>query len=234
MAKVETIGGGVAFTPDGKKVTKQVYVLTEGETSITLDQVSGSALTSVEFQKGEAGTQRVTASWTEGQSGGGYSGFGGAGGSTVELIGSTREVPMKAHKDFKVVSERDLAAIEKAISENKALNISADGDGASPAGTAEDLYSLLLKGFDTYLAPAVVLRVTGFVSSPPSLSPLCTITAPGGSAPQVPSGSNWLLTAINYRSVATPTGGVQYETTKEWTLSPPTGWNYDYDVYETS
>jgi hypothetical protein len=234
MAQFLTVGGGTAYTPDGKKITKQVYALTDGATSVTIDPVSNAQLTAVEFQNGPAGTTNVVATWTQGASDGGYSGFGGSDGTVVELIGGSREVPMKAHKDFMDVSERDLSAIEKAIAENKALNISADGDGTSPAGKAEDLYALLLKGFDTYLAPAVVLRVTGYLSSPPSLTPLCTINAPGSSAPQVASGSNWLLTAINYRTVNRPTGGVLYEVSREWMLSPPTGWNYDFDVYETS
>lgn len=228
MAQIETTGGGVSYTSDGKKLTKQVYVLTEGTTSVTPTNVPGAAIVSADFVEGTAGTTRVTVTWQEGQDGSG--GGSGGGGASTELIGGARELPTEAHPSFKTaVTESQLKEIKRAIEQH------ADPDTTIVPTDAENkariLYKLLLRGQEYYLAPAVSYRETKLETSIPTLNELCTVNAPQR-APAVSSGQNWLLTSINARSVARPTGGVIYEVTKEWMLSDRNGWDPEQIIYK--
>ena len=241
MAQIETTGGGVSFTPDGKKVTKQVYVLTEGTTTVTPDAVTGAVITSADFSDIGAGSRRVTVTWTEGLSigGGGSSGSSGAGagsaggGATVELAGGSREVPIQAHKVFQApaVSEAQLKEITRAISANETVDpaiVPTDTDNK-----ARILYNMLFRGQEFYITPAITYRETTLDVSLPRLDDLCTVNAPN-KAPSVASGQNWLLTSITGRSVAQPDGDITYEITREWTLSDRKGWDPDGIIYDGS
>ena len=228
MAQVETTGGGVSYTPDGKKLTKQVYVLTAGETSVSPTAVEGATITSADFVQGEAGTTRVTVTWTEGQDTGG--GSGGAGGTTTELIGGAREIPIEAHPTFKdTVTDDQLKEIKRAIEQNASPEIAIVP--TDPENKARILYKLLLRGQEYYLAPAVSYRETTLETSLPTLRELCTVNAPRRT-PAVGESQNWLLSSINARSVARPTGTVAYEVTKEWMLSDRNGWDPEKVIYD--
>jgi hypothetical protein len=95
---------------------------------------------------------------------------------------------------------------------------------------ARILYKLLLRGQEYYLAPAVSYRQTTLETALPTLRELCTVNAPQR-APAVGTKQNWLLTSINARSVAQPTGAVRYEVTKEWMLSDRNGWDPEAVIY---
>lgn len=226
MAQVQTTGGGTSFTPDGKRITRQVYVLTAGETSVLPASVSGATITAADFVQAEGGTTRVTVTWTEGLDGGG-GGMGG--GSTVELIGGAREVPTESHPTFKdSVTDDQIKEIKRAVQDNDEPDA-----GIIPTDKgdrARILYKLLLRGQDYYLAPAVSYRQTTLESQLPTLNQLCTVNAPQR-APNVAAKQNWLLTSINARSVAQPTGQVRYEVTKEWMLSDRNGWDPEAVIY---
>lgn len=226
MAQIETTGGGVSYTPDGKKLTKQVYVLTAGETSVSPTAVQGATITSADFVQGEGGTTRVIVTWTQGQDAGGESAGEGA---TTELIGGAREIPTEAHSTFKdSVTDNQLKEIKRAIEANQ------DPDTAIVPTDADNkariLYKLLLRGQEYYLAPAVSYRETTLETSLPTLRELCTVNAPNRTPP-VAENQNWLLTSINARSVARPTGTVAYEVTKEWMLSDRNGWDPEKVIY---
>jgi len=236
MAQIETTGGGVSFTPDGKKVTKQIYVLTEGTTSVAPDAVARATITSADFSDIGAGSLRVTVTWTEGLSQGGGGGGVGAGsaggGATVELAGGAREVPIQAHKVFKdAVSNDQLQEITAAISGNRTV------DPVIVPVTTDDkariLYNMLFRGQEFYLTPAITYRETTLDVILPRLDDLCTVSAPN-KAPSVASGQNWLLTSINGRSVANPIGDVTYEITREWLLSDRKGWDPVGIIYDGS
>jgi hypothetical protein len=238
MAQIETTGGGVSFTPDGKKVTKQIYVLTQGTTSVTPDAVAGAVITSADFSDIGAGSRRVTVTWTEGLSrgGGGGGGGGGAGsaggGSTVELAGGAREVPIQAHKVFKdSVSNAQLQEITRAISANETVD--PDIVPTATDNRARILYNMLFRGQEFYLTPAITYRETTLDASLPRLDDLCTVNAPN-KAPSVASGQNWLLASVNGRSVANPNGDINYEITREWLLSDRKGWDPDGIIYDGS
>ena len=237
MAQIETTGGGVSFTPDGKKVTKQVYVLTGETTSVTPDTVTGATITSADFADIGAGSRRVTVTWTEGLSAGGGSsstqGAGSAGGgATVELAGGAREVPIQAHKVFKdAVTNSQLQEITAAISANRTVDpaiVPVELDDKSRI-----LYNMLFRGQEFYLTPAVTYRETTLDVNLPRLDDLCTVNAPN-KAPSVAEGQNWLLTSINGRSVANPDGDITYEITREWLLSDRKGWDPDGIIYDGS
>ena len=235
MAQIETTGGGVSFTPDGKKVTKQVYVLTAGTTTVTPDAVAGAVITSADFSDIGAGSFRVTVTWTQGLSTGGGSSAGGGsagGGATVELAGGAREVPIQAHKVFKdAVSNAQLQEITAAISDNRTVDAA-----IVPTETdnkARILYNMLFRGQEFYITPAITYRETTLDVSLPRLDDLCTVNAPN-KAPSVASGQNWLLTSITGRSVANPDGDLTYEITREWTLSDRKGWDPDGIIYDGS
>lgn len=228
MAQVTTTGGGISYTPDGKKLTKQVYVLTAGETSVSPTAVDGATITSADFVQAEGGTTRVTVTWTQGQDAGGSGGSAG-GGATTELIGGAREIPTEAHPTFKdSVTDNQLKEIKRAIEANQ------DPDTAivptDATNKARILYKLLLRGQEYYLAPAVSYRETTLETSLPTLRELCTVNAPNRT-PTVGQTQNWLLTSINARSVARPTGAVAYEVTKEWMLSDRNGWDPEKVIY---
>lgn len=239
MAQIETTGGGTSFTPDGKKITKQVYVLTGGTTSVVPDPVAGATITSADFVDIGAGSIRVTVSHTEGLSAGGGSGGGSGagagsagGGSTVELAGGSREVPIQAHKVFKdAVLDGQLQEITSAISANRTVD-----PAIVPIATdnkARILYNMLLRGQEFYITPAITYRETTLDEALPRLDDLCTVNAPNR-APQVAPGQNWLLTSITGRSSAKPDGSICYEITREWTCSDRKGWDPDGIIYDGS
>jgi hypothetical protein len=226
MAQILAPGGGISYTGDGKKLTRQVYVLTAGENTINPASVTGATITSVDFVDEAAGVKRVTVTWTEGAAG---ASGGGGGGKTVELIGGSREIPTEAHPVFSTgVSDDALKEIKQAIQDGREPDTTLVPTDAT--NKARVLYKLLLRGQDYYLAPAVSYRETTFESSIPSLREIATVNAPIA-APQVSSKQNWLLTSINARSVAQPTGGVRYEVTKEWMLSDRNGWDPEGIIY---
>lgn len=237
MAQIETTGGGTSFTPDGKKVTKQVYVLTAGTTSVVPDPVAGATITSADFVDIGADSIRVTVSHTQGLSAGGgsFSGVGGAssagGGNTVELAGGSREVPIQAHKVFAAVTDAQLQEITSAISANRTVD-----SGIVPTqadNKARILYNMLLRGQEFYITPAITYRETTFDVALPRLNDLCTVNAPN-LAPRVAPGQNWLLTSITGRSSAKPDGSICYEITREWTCSDRKGWDPDGIIYTGS
>ena len=228
MAQVTTTGGGISYTPDGKKLTKQVYVLTAGETSVNPTAVAGATITSADFVQAEGGTTRLTVTWTQGQDAGGSGGSAG-GGATTELIGGAREIPTEAHPTFKdSVTDNQLKEIKRAIEANQDPDTTIVPTDAT--NKARILYKLLLRGQEYYLAPAVSYRETTLETSLPTLRELCTVNAPNRT-PSVGSNQNWLLTSINARSVARPTGAVAYEVTKEWMLSDRNGWDPEKVIY---
>ena len=228
MAQVTTTGGGISYTPDGKKLTKQVYVLTAGETSVSATPVDGATITSADFVQAEGGTTRVTVTWTQGQDAGGSGGSAG-GGATTELIGGAREIPTEAHPTFKdSVTDDQLKEIKRAIEANQNPDTTIVPTDAT--NKARILYKLLLRGQEYYLAPAVSYRETTLETSLPTLRELCTVNAPNRT-PAVGENQNWLLTSINARSVARPTGTVAYEVTKEWMLSDRNGWDPEQVIY---
>jgi hypothetical protein len=237
MAQIETTGGGVSFTPDGKKVTKQVYVLTPGTTSVSATAVAGATITSADFADLGAGSQRVTVTWTEGLSAGGGSsstpGAGSAGGgATVELAGGAREVPIQAHKVFKdAVTNAQLQEITRAIAANETPDPAIVP--TSVDNRARVLYNMLFRGQEFYLTPAITYRETTLDVSLPRLDDLCTVNAPN-KAPSVASGQNWLLVSVNGRSVANPSRNITYEITREWLLSDRKGWDPDGIIYDGS
>jgi hypothetical protein len=226
MAQIEAPGGGISYTSDGKKLTRQVYVLTEGTTSVAPDAVANAVITSADFVTDAAGVTRVTVTWTEGQAGG-SSGTAG-GGKTAELIGGSREVPTESHPSFKSVTAAQMVEIKRAIQQNQ------EPDPAIIPTQSENrarvLYRLLLRGQEYYLAPAVSYRETTLETSLPPLRELATINAPQR-APSVAAQQNWLLSSINARTVAQPTGAVRYEVTKEWLLSARGGWDPEKVIY---
>jgi hypothetical protein len=229
MAQVTTTGGGISYTPDGKKLTKQVYVLTAGETSVNPTAVEGATITSADFVQAEGGTTRVTVTWTQGQDAGGSGGSAG-GGATTELIGGAREIPTEAHPTFKnSVTDNQLKEIKRAIESNQDPDTTIVPTDAT--NKARILYKLLLRGQEYYLAPAVSYRETTLETSIPTLRELCTVNAPNRT-PAVGNTQNWLLTSINARSVARPTGTVAYEVTKEWMLSDRNGWDPEKVIYD--
>ena len=235
MAQIETTGGGVSYTPDGKKVTKQVYVLTDGTTTVTPDSVTGAVITSADFSDIGADSLRVTVTWTQGLSTGGGSSAGAGsagGGATVELAGGAREVPIQAHKVFKdAVTNAQLQEITAAISDNRTVDAA-----IVPTETdnkARILYNMLFRGQEFYITPAITYRETTLDVDLPRLDDLCTVNAPN-KAPSVATGQNWLLTSITGRSVANPGGQLTYEITREWTLSDRKGWDPDGIIYDGS
>jgi len=230
MAQVLAPGGGISYTADGKKLTRQVYVLTAGETSVSPAPVANATITSADFTQDSAGLTRVTVTWTEGLAGGGGAGGTAGVGTTVELIGGSREVPTESHPTFKnSVTDEALKEIKAAIQEGR------DPDTTlvpiAGADRARILYKLLLRGQEYYLAPAVSYRETTLESSLPSLNEIATVNAPQR-GPSVAGNQNWLLTSINARSVAQPAGGVRYEVTKEWMLSDRNGWDPEAVIYD--
>jgi hypothetical protein len=230
MAQIETTGGGISYTPDGKKLTRQVYVLTDGDTSVSPSAVPGATITSADFTEIGAGSNRVIITWTEGLSQGGGSGASSIGGASIELVGGAREVPIESHKTFKTdVTDSQLKEIKRAITENQSPDTS-----IVPTETdnrARILYNLLFRGQEYYLAPAVSYRETTLETSLPTLDELCTVNAPNA-APSVSSNQNWLLTSVNGRSVANPTGNITYEITREWMLSDRSGWDPEKVIYD--
>ena len=230
MAQVLAPGGGISFTADGKKLTRQVYVLTAGETSVSPVAVPNATITSADFTQDAAGVTRVTVTWTEGLAAGGGSSGSAGGGSTVELIGGSREVPIESHPTFRQsVSIDVLREIKAAIDERRPPDATLVPTDST--NKARILFNMLYRGFEYYLAPAVSYRETTLEVSLPGLREIATVNAPQR-APAVSGKQNWLLTSINARSVGQPTGGVRYEVTKEWMLSDRNGWDPEKVIYD--
>lgn len=188
--------------------------------------VPGAVITAADFVNIAPGLTRVTVTHTAGL----QSAPSGEGGMTSELVGGAREVPTESHDTFKdSVTPAQLVEIKAAIQENRQIDASIVPNQSS--NKARQLYNLLYRGQEYYLAPAVSYRETTLERSFPSLRELCTINAPSR-APNVSSQQNWLLTSINGRSVASPTGNVNYEVTREWLLSDRKGWDPERIIYQ--
>ena len=230
MAQVETIGGGTSYTPDGKKLTRQVYILTGDTTTVTPAAVTGATITSADFVDIGGGSKRVTVTYTEGLVSGSGGGGTAGGGSTSELIGGARELPTESHPTFKEdVTDDQLREIKAAIQGNRTPDTTIVATEVT--NKARILYNLLYRGQDYYLAPAVSYRETTLETSFPTLKELCTVNSPN-KAPNVSDNQNWLLTSINGRSVANPVGVVNYEVTREWLLSDRKGWDPEKVIYD--
>jgi len=225
MAQIEQVGSGsINYTSDGKKLTKKIYVLTDGTTSVMLPSNIG-AVVSADFQKQEAGTTRVEVTFQSGGSSGGSAAVPSSG-AVEELIGGSREVPVKTHEYFKDLTREELAEVDRAFNEQdpaqQALRSSAFSSPQAEA-EAEVLLGLLQKGVEYYLVPSLNFRETLVQRSKPTLEKMCSINSPAN-GPSINRGWNWLLTGINYQTVQSPTSGINYVVTREWTLSGRGGW----------
>lgn len=227
MAQIEQVGSGkTSYTSDGKKLISKVYVLTAGTTSVSLPGGLG-AVVGADFTPQEAGTTRVEVTFQQGRSSSGGAAAANGSGAVEELIGGSREVPVKTHEYFADLSRDELAEVDRAFSEQDPANQYLRGSVFSSTARfnrASVLLGLLQKGVEYYLVPSLAFRETVIQSSKPTLHQMTTINSPVN-GPPINSGWNWLLTGINYQTVQSPTTGtLSYVTTREWTLSGRGGW----------
>lgn len=217
MAQIETIGGGVSYTQDGKKLTKKVYILTPGTTTVPVESGLGSII-SADVREDVAGTKRVEVTY---QYGGG--GSVSSGGIVEELTGGSREVPVKSHEYFKDLTRTELAEIDRAAADIQNQTLDTSKINPARSDIANTLLDLLQRGVEYYLVPSVNYRETVFETTKPTIANLTRINAPVG-APKVNTDWNWLLTSINYQTIQRPDGNIVYQVTREWTLSGRYGW----------
>ena len=162
---------------------------------------------------------------------------------TYRLEGRLRELSLAEHPKFKALPDDQRRNLNLAL--DGTYKISRDGlellvpssnDGkfipviglefgqplTIDAGDAQEFALLINDGQITYEAPSLVWIETTQGQTgmtPQQLGKLGEISTPRGNPPTVP-GYNWMLTSASQQQ-----SGMLYQTTLEWTLSTPSGYN---------
>lgn len=201
---IEVSGGGVSAGSNGI-VTRKVLVTTDGS-PVPIPDGNG-LLTSVNVTNEPGGIKRGIFEFTQGVSGtsatyaAGYNAYG----KKIEFIGGSREVPIYSHPKLAVLTDEQIADVQKAVEEKKKKTF------ADPA--QQSLYNLLTRQVEYYIAPSLVVRITEIESNLPSASELCKLG--GVSSVDKPAETEWILTGLQ----ATPLGD-KYEVSREYTSIP--------------
>jgi hypothetical protein len=216
----------------GKTSHTAEYVLTAGETTISIDPShTPGTITRVEITDIEAGLKRARVVSDDapvppgtGTNADNTSGNSGSS-NTVEIITGTRTEPIETYAgsgnyNFSNMAPEDVKEVKDAVNDIGNASVEIPTTGAKA-----ELYNLLIKGVTSYLAPAITMRFTYVSSGPPSLANLMKIFTPRG-APILPGGGNWLFTNCSY-VIERVNGRVQYRITEDYSASGKGGWNSD-------
>lgn len=198
MATVQAPGGGIIDSGD-RRIERKVVVSTSGNPTAPGGL---GRLTNVSITDEPGGIKRGVFEYTlGGQGGANYNQFG----KKIELLGGSREVPIYNHPLFKTLTTEQVNAVQEQAGKRPADRPDSVGNTAQ-----NNLYQLLIRQIEYYIAPSLVARVSEIESTLPSVSGLCKTENPQGVGS--PGPGTWILTGIN----ATPVGD-KYEVTREYT-----------------
>jgi hypothetical protein len=212
MAYYEQPGRTTAIDKDGKLTITVSYV--GSEEAPRPSDISGT-VKSKSVTKSEAG--QIRTQYQIEQGGGEGSPF--SGGAAIEIVASTRTVPIETHPNFseKYLSAEDKKKIKDAVSvPDRSPTFDDTGDQAR----AISLYGYLIDGVESYYVPSLVVRKTYQASSPPSGKAVGKIAEPGVTVPAKPKGANFLLVNVSARGSAG-----NYTITEEYEMSGEGGWD---------
>jgi len=193
----------------------------------------------------DSGTIRLSVRYT----GSASSQFGGDGGGdlTLEALpiyrmdGRLRELSVADHPKYRALNDKqqwllgglldgkwetnELGLLAYGRRDDGTPYIMKDADGSNlefSVGDSSEFAKKISRGEVTYQAPALVWTEitqgeTGMTAA--QLSKLGEISTPRGNPPTV-TGYNWMLTGASQEQ-----RGTLYQTTLEWTLSTPDGWD---------
>jgi len=192
----------------------------------------------------DSGTVRLTVNYT----GSASAQFGGDGGGdlTLEALpvyrmeGRLRELPFSQHPKWKVLPDSQKYALGLLVDghvirdsqDTSYVGIIVDEDGLflrtsdvndndiQLTGDALEFADRIGEGQSTWEAPTLTWTETTQGNqglTPPQIGKLGEISTPRGNPPTIP-GYNWMLTGASQEQK-----GELYQTTLEWTLSPPDG-----------
>jgi hypothetical protein len=198
MSQFQTTGGGTIDSGD-RRIERKVVISTQGN-----PQAPGGTgvLSNVAITEEAGGIKRGVFEYTRG--GGGDASYN-AYGKRIELMGGSREVPIYNHPLFKSLTATQISTVQE-----EAQKPPADR-AESISGVAENnLYQLLIRQIEYYVAPSLVARISEIESGIPSVSGLCKVNDPRGVGS--PGSGTWILTGIS----AAPLGD-RYEVTREYT-----------------
>lgn len=211
MAQVQTPGGGIIDSGD-KRIERKVVVSTSGNP--TAPGGTGR-LTNVSITEEPGGIRRGVFEYTQGGLGDAtYNQYG----KKIELLGGSREVPIFNHPNFRTLTADEVNDVQLEVAKPP-------GDRPATVGTGaqNNLYQLLIRQIEYYIAPSLVARVSEIESNLPSVTGLCKVDDPTGVGS--PGPGRWILTGIN----ASPVGD-KYEVTREYTyLEQPEVADFLYD-----
>lgn len=200
MAQFETTGGGVIDSGD-KRIERKVIVATGGADPVA-PQGNGR-LTNISITSEPGGVKRAVYEYTRGGEGGAtYTIYG----KRIEVMGSSREVPLLNHPYFQNLTKDQVFAVQQAV-ENKENVVFQEAQ--------QKLFDYLVRGIEYILVPSVVARVSEIESNIPNLKGVCKVANP--SEVDAPSNTFWVLTSVSATSV-----GDRYEVTREYTSIPAT------------
>jgi len=231
MPQYETPGKRFTVTPEGRQIVV-IPVSNTDDTAITAPQPpQGTKLVSYEYtQRPDGGRDYV---FTFESSGG-----SAPGDSQIQVNGQCAQEPIETHPKFNstvnggaIVTEANLAAIKKSLSDGSKPNLTGTGNAKVQA---QNLYTLMLKGVTHYYTPSGITYSETFdETSKPSLQELGSIKRPPTDAPTLNAPSNWLLISLRAQKVYDPvTRTAFWRVTREWLASGPRGWNADYAIYD--
>jgi hypothetical protein len=198
MSQVQTPGGGIIDSGE-RRIERKVVVSTSGNPTAP---GGNGQLTNVSITEEPGGVRRGVFEYTlGGQGDANYNQYG----KKIELLGGSREVPIFNHPNFKTLTANEVNAVQEEVAKTPGSRAATVGSGPQ-----NNLYQLLIRQIEYYIAPALVARVSEIESGLPSVDGLCKVDSPQGVGN--PGQGKWILTGIN----ATPIGD-RFEVTREYT-----------------
>jgi hypothetical protein len=165
------------------------------------------------------GVYRVSYKVPGDTSGGGGGGGGGSSSYSYEIRSSLSTEPLLTHPYFQSGGKWNLSSHAKELAEMKA-DPAAIAKYAERSDAIGEYAGRLNDGVESYFAPSITLHISQDESSLPNLASIgkvATLT----NAPNVPSGSTWMLTGC--QSTALQSG--KWRNVYEYRLSGAGGWD---------
>lgn len=230
MAQYEIPGYRYTVAPDGRKIVVVPVSTTDDAAATVPTAPSGTRLVGYEYSKRPDGGRDYAFTFESNGS--------SPSDSQIQINGQCAQEPIETHPRFNgasgggTVTDEDLAAIKKSLSDGSTPNFSGTGSALT---AAQNLYKLMLKGVTNYYTPSGITYSETFdETAKPSLRNLAAINNPPTDAPTLNTGMNWLLISLRAQKIYQPdTKTSIWRVTREWLASGPRGWNADFEIYET-
>jgi hypothetical protein len=198
-----------------------------GVTTVTMEMVGATSLDSIQRPEGQK-IRNVRQSIADGRAVLTYDKVDDGVGDAYTVSGTASQEPLATHPHFQPTGKWAVSAEEWKTwdSWQKDGTDLSEEDLTEYSEGFQKFIELYLSGFTDYLQPRVSIRVTDANTDEPDLSELGKIATPAR-APTLAEKANWLMTGVD----ASEDADKNWEVTREYMSSGPSGWNED--IYAT-